>query len=372
MVNERSLPRILQICHGKIIPRYSSAYALRCIRYLSGWSPREIISVGGLTFKDEIEGDAQQFRSLLLTVSAFLKGDRSFEIYLAKGKYLRSKYKRKLLTSISKSEIVIFEGPWQYPLVKDQLRGKIVIYDAHNVETVLRGKNRWKDYVRMLESDLCERADVIITVSSQDSQNFVEMFNVDSSKVVTIPEGFEEVSRFWKYEGSKEVVFIGSAYLPNVQAARNVIDIAKKLPEFKFKLMGSVCNVLKKREVPGNVALLGVVDEEHKTEEMVNSLLAVNPVEMGSGRNLKMNDYISHGVPILTTPIGIRGFEDELRKYFFVEPIDRFAERIREISHDNDRLMEISRYFVSYSNKHSYKFTIKETTEAILNLITKT
>ena len=66
---------IVQLCHGKIIPAYSSAYALRVRRYLSSFSSRIVLSVGGLVLHDEKEDVAVQFRSLVMTGLAYLKGN---------------------------------------------------------------------------------------------------------------------------------------------------------------------------------------------------------------------------------------------------------------------------------------------------------
>ena len=79
--------KIVQICHGKLIPEYVSAYALRCRRYLEKFSSKSAFSVGGLIFKDESRNGVYQFRSLVMTGLAYLKGGRSLEILLSKGKF---------------------------------------------------------------------------------------------------------------------------------------------------------------------------------------------------------------------------------------------------------------------------------------------
>jgi glycosyltransferase involved in cell wall biosynthesis len=37
--------------------------------------------------------------------------------------------------------------------------------------------------------------------------------------------------------------------------------------------------------------------------------LAVNPVDSGSGSNIKLAEYLAAGLPVVTTPIGLRGYE---------------------------------------------------------------
>ena len=37
--------------------------------------------------------------------------------------------------------------------------------------------------------------------------------------------------------------------------------------------------------------------------------VAVNPVESGSGSNVKLAEYVAAGVPVVTTSFGLRGYE---------------------------------------------------------------
>ncbi|MEM3455782.1 MAG: hypothetical protein QXT72_04435 [Candidatus Micrarchaeia archaeon] len=75
--------KILQIAHGKIIPEYTREYIARCYSILRNEN-RKIISVGGLTFRDQMTEEIEEYRSLLLTLYSVIKGDRAFEILLSK------------------------------------------------------------------------------------------------------------------------------------------------------------------------------------------------------------------------------------------------------------------------------------------------
>lgn len=369
LIDKNSERKLLQICHGKLIPEYSSAYALRCVRYLKGWQQRSVISVGGLIFKDQTSGQVSQFRSLLLTGLAIIMGGRSLEVLISRGTLLRGQYRNTLEREVKNSEIIVLEGPWQYPLIKDKVDNKLVVYDAHNVESTLRKGNKWEGYVRELEKQLALRADLIITVSESDAKEFVEHLGVSVSKVVSIPEGFEKSKLPWNGIRSREIAFIGSAYLPNIDAAKRVIKLASDLPKFKFKIIGSVCNAVEKRGIPRNVSLLGVLNDEQKSLELSTSLLALNPVQIGSGRNLKINDYVSHGIPLITTEIGSRGFQSELRQLFFITDLDNFKEKINEVSESVDLLASRSDEMRQYAERNDYSSTQKIAYETISRLM---
>ncbi len=344
---------------------------MRCMRYMSLWENRKAISVGGLIFKDRFSGKASQFRSLLMTGIAVLRGNRSLEILLSEGIFLRRKYSRILRNSVNESDVIVFEGPWQYYLVRELLKNKIVIYDSHNIETILRNGNAWKSYVERLERELCNRADLIITVSDNDRKLAQKMFDIEESRLACIPEGFETNSSPWSGVNSKDLVFIGSAYLPNVQAVENIMDIAKELPDLSFKVIGNVAHAVKKKSAPPNVYFLGTVSNEIKDRILSESMLALNPIEIGSGRNLKINDYVSHGVPVLTTEIGARGFNPELRENFIVSEVANFADSIRKLSDSRDKLISISSSFMDYAKKHDYKYTQESTYKAIYEITNK-
>ena len=77
---------------------------------------------------------------------------------------------------------------------------------------------------------------------------------------------------------------------------------------------------------------------------MGRSFLALNPVTEGSGRNLKMIDYLAHGLPILSTPIGIRGFEDfNISNSIIVSEPDQFGTNIVKLSEEREKIKEMSK-----------------------------
>ena len=58
--------------------------------------------------------------------------------------------------------------------------------------------------------------------------------------------------------------------------------------------------------------------------------IGVNPVRTGSGSNLKIAEYLAAGLPVVTTPVGMRGFES-FRRWNEVAPLEQFAARLRTV-----------------------------------------
>jgi glycosyltransferase involved in cell wall biosynthesis len=107
------------------------------------------------------------------------------------------------------------------------------------------------------------------------------------------------------------------------------------------------------KNFPKNVLAFGVVDEEEKYELYKLADIAINPMFSGSGTNLKMLDYMSAGIPIISTPIGARGLDIENGKHALVCSEDQMYEKIiellnteslRNILRENARNLVESRY----------------------------
>jgi glycosyltransferase involved in cell wall biosynthesis len=100
---------------------------------------------------------------------------------------------------------------------------------------------------------------------------------------------------------------------PNIDAALCLLHIARELPHIRFLLLGSIGQYFRHFgfTLPANVESLGGVDDETKDEVLSWVDLAINPMESGSGTNLKMLDYMAAGVPVLTTAFGARGLHIE-------------------------------------------------------------
>ena len=67
--------------------------------------------------------------------------------------------------------------------------------------------------------------------------------------------------------------------------------------------------------------------EEAKRRILATASLALNPMRFGSGTNLKTLEYFAAGVPVVTTPIGLRGLE-EFAPFAVVSELETFAEGV--------------------------------------------
>jgi GT2 family glycosyltransferase len=117
--------------------------------------------------------------------------------------------------------------------------------------------------------------------------------------------------RGWK---DREVaVFVGSGYGPNTEAAAFIIrELAPAFPDIVFAIAGSVKDDYLRNHsaaLPQNVELLGVLDEQDLYGLFAAAEYGLNPVEVGSGTNLKLVQYMAAGLAIVSTETGVRGIE---------------------------------------------------------------
>jgi glycosyltransferase involved in cell wall biosynthesis len=206
------------------------------------------------------------------------------------------------------------------------------LLDAHPLKETLVGD------VEILERHAVENSAATIAVSMEDAEALVKRKR-SSGPVIVVRNGaaapvqnevVEEVkAKLNNQFDHRSVVFLGSAHMPNVDAARFITEkLAKQCPSVQFHILGSVCSTL--FQVPRNVKLWGVVDDETKSAVMQSCALAINPMHSGSGSNVKLADYIGNGLYVVTTEFGQRGYPTSVLAHLCTASIDGFAPALEQ------------------------------------------
>lgn len=242
-------------------------------------------------------------------------------------------------------DAIIHESPYTVPADDDLGHDGIPrYYFSHNVEWRLPGayyEGEWKDYylayIKRLEARLVRHAAAVSYTAEADAVSFKEDFFASQEKLLFLPNGIDlpgagagENDRPAKAreEGENELtdalsgglgeampqetkplaVFTGSEHRPNRDAVDFIVkELALQCPRWRFVIIGAAGRQVESATLPGNVELTGVVGEESKNAYYRQAVIALNPVTSGSGTNVKMLDYLAHGLPVLTTPVGARG-----------------------------------------------------------------
>lgn len=205
--------------------------------------------------------------------------------------------------------------------------------DAHNDEFALKSDllgstpgGRWLvERVRDLESLTCDKSRMVVAATKGDLSALDRRYMVAAiSDVVpngvdtsTIPfvTGGDRIERrhalcmLLDLPVDKAIaMFVGSAHGPNLDAAVRLIDVARTRPAITFVLVGDHTRMLRRR-VPDNIRPLGKIPEDELDLLLAGADIALNPMESGSGSNLKLLSYLAAGLRIVATPTGARGID---------------------------------------------------------------
>ncbi|HHH9824332.1 TPA: glycosyltransferase [Enterobacter asburiae] len=222
------------------------------------------------------------------------------------------------LEEYAAADIIVHDFPFtvNYDLFLG-LDNKPRIYNSHNCESELyqelHASEKSRPIVELVvnaEKKLLDAADLILYCGENDHQAFTNIAPHKEAVMCYSPNGMIEQHRQimqCRKQDKLAVVFVGSAHLPNVTAAKYIAnELAPRCPSVRFDIIG---NCLPEGKYGANVVRHGRISDEEKSAIFAQASLALNPMESGSGSNIKVLDYFSYALPILSTPFGMRGFE---------------------------------------------------------------
>lgn len=269
------------------------------------------------------------------------------------------KYVDKIKELAVDSDIIVFSHPYLWPLNKFIDDNKKVIYEAHNLEYLLK-----KDYVKdsgyttkiyNTEKEASLKSDLILCTSEEDKTNLIEVYGPSPEKILVTPNGVdtsrihfitsEEKEKQKKLTGLSyftTIIFVGSWHPPNLEALKFITDkLCRKYMNYKFLVVGSIKDYYLNEygKLPQNVLDFGTVDEDEKYEIYKLADIAINPMFSGSGTNLKMLDYMSAGIPVVSTHVGARGLDTENEVHALICPAEEFQAKISRLL-ENEELQQ--------------------------------
>ncbi len=225
------------------------------------------------------------------------------------------------------SEFVICAQPYTYPLLKGWDEGR-VIHDSQNCEYLLKKQMLPEnEFTRTLlrrlyevEREACLRSHRTLVCSREDGLQMQELYGLESDRTIEVPNGVDlESVRFTSpgerlknqeamgLKGRATALFIGSWHQPNIEAVMRIFQMAERLPKVKFLVIGSVGQYFDGKAFPVNIGFLKTVDDKEKNLVLSFADVGLNPMNTGSGTNMKMLDYLAAGVPVVSTKVGARG-----------------------------------------------------------------
>ena len=233
------------------------------------------------------------------------------------------------------------------PIVAGVLRKPLII-DCHDTFQGLRVKHT-SLFRRILETFLekitYKYADLILTVSQREKELLMS-YRIKQDNIEVIPNGVDseafnpllDVTRVQDHYGLGNfctVIFVGNiGYLPNQEAVQLIASeiapkVQKVIENTKFLIVGRTPT---KMDLP-NLIFTGVV--ENVAELLAASDVAIAPLLHGSGTRLKILEYFSCGLPVVSTTVGIEGLDVKSGVHALIEDnMDEFAIKVTKLLKD--------------------------------------
>jgi glycosyltransferase involved in cell wall biosynthesis len=221
-------------------------------------------------------------------------------------------------------------------LITKMMRRKIpIVYDTHNVESILTMETFAVDpkysklerliipkYIGFLEKLVCIYiTDHITSVSDEEKEIFIKRYKLSKQKVTVIPSGCyihnlldkecknsarEEIG----IDSDRVIIFFHGlfSYAPNKDAFKIIENyIAPMFKEINERVLFVMGGTGVPKFERTNIKSVGFIEDLYKEISIVD--IAIVPLTRGAGTKLKVLDYLSVGLPIVTTKKGIEGIK---------------------------------------------------------------
>lgn len=203
-------------------------------------------------------------------------------------------------------DLIVMEHPWLIDFIPDGAR---LVVDAPNCETLNTQQQLPNTFDVELVADLerraVQRADLITYASEDDAKALRRLFN-PTAPMVHIPNG-TDLSATTSDGSTRNLIFIGSTYRPNVAAAQLLANQAPLLAGYHIHIIGGCSEYV--TNPAENVTLHGHVTDEQRDHLFATAHAFVTLTTHGSGSHLKIGRALAYGLPVITTPLGARGYD---------------------------------------------------------------
>jgi len=275
---------------------------------------------------------------------------------------------KKILLS-KKPDLLILEQPFLYKGIKqiiNDLDMKVkLIYSSHNVESDLKFDlykslgisnsiaREKADKVKLIENELVNDADLIISVTEKDEGHYKKM----GSKNIVIAKNGTSLAPFdqgtlihWKNYCNARYIkqgafFAGSPHQPNLTGFMKMIGMKPGYLAMNQRILiaGGISELMETYLDDklghlsacfwGRVDRLGRISDSDISTVLSLSRLVLLPITEGGGSNLKTAEALLSGKNILATSIAFRGYEEflDLPGVYIEDNPEKFRSKLVEL-----------------------------------------
>jgi glycosyltransferase involved in cell wall biosynthesis len=239
------------------------------------------------------------------------------------------------------ADIVQYESPWLFPYAPVK---KPSVFIAHNAEFDLSEKNRKmsevsRERVSRVERNAWQQADLALCFTREDREALMSRYGTREAFVLPVGVDVEslrpaadlqraEARRRLSVEGKFVILFTGSWHLPNRNALFRMDAWCRELSDsdLLWVAAGSVgtrtksrANFIQTGELPGLEDWFRAAD------------CCINPLVEGSGMNVKMLEFLAHGLPVVSTAFGARGIDIQDGTHALIRETGEFVPSLKAL-----------------------------------------
>jgi glycosyltransferase involved in cell wall biosynthesis len=240
-----------------------------------------------------------------------------------------------------------------------------LVCDLHHLR-LLRKYEIEKDYetlaeanrYREIEYDIIRKSDIVLTYSHFETKLIQQ--NVPGKSVITVPLYFypKVSSRKIKFRERSGLLFVGGfAHAPNLDAvrwfARSIFPkILAEVPKIRFFVVGAHAPSEVLSSNSKSIVVLGHVSDAGLAKLYAHVRLVVVPLRFGAGMKGKTIEALYHGVPVVSTRIGIEGLEGIDQLISSKDDEAGFASEVIRLYKDESLLSALSSQGRQYVRTH--------------------
>ncbi|HEY0827517.1 MAG TPA: glycosyltransferase [Bacilli bacterium] len=197
--------------------------------------------------------------------------------------------------------------------------------------------NFQKKRSEIIEYKYLEKISMVITLSQKDSR-ILKKINTNISTQTLIPYFEKKNSKISECDKIYDLVFFGAMnrkenYDGVIWFIKNIYPkIKEEIPNISFVIVGNnpPKKLVKLSKWDKSIELTGFVDDPYK---IINqSRVGIVPLKLGAGIKIKVLEFLSCGIPVVSTSIGAEGIDAIEEDGLFVEDIEqRFVDRLLEL-----------------------------------------
>jgi Glycosyl transferases group 1 len=209
-------------------------------------------------------------------------------------------------------------------------------------------------YYERMERFNAASADLVLTVTDSERQALVSA-GLDV-RVEVLPNIHPSANTGGPWQTRHGLMFIGGFWhQPNEDAVCYFVDevwplIRRELPDIVFSVIGGHLSDRVSALASPSVRILGYVPDP--STYFVQSRVFVAPLRYGAGLKGKVGHSMSHGLPVVTTPIGAEGMMLEDETVLIASDAEAFAQAVVRLYSDEQLWSDLSRRSVEHIARH--------------------